>query len=150
MDVRPYAPSDRAACLDIFDSNTPQFFHPVERPDFEAFLNLPDCAYFVMEHEGGVVGCGGYAIAENGAVASLVWGMIRTDLHGHGLGRFLLLFRLREIGRAGGVQMVRLGTSQRTAAFFGKQGFKTISVDKDGYAPGIDRIEMAMKLAVCA
>jgi ribosomal protein S18 acetylase RimI-like enzyme len=149
MDVRAYSPADRAACLAVFDSNTPRFFDPAERRDFEAFLNRPDGFYFVMEHDGGVAGCGGYAIAEEKSLASLVWGMVRADLHKLGIGRFLLMYRLREITKAGGVQLVRLGTSQHAALFFEKQGFKVTGIRKDGYASGMDRVEMVMKLSVC-
>lgn len=28
---RPYLPADEADCLDLFDSNTPQYFGPAER-----------------------------------------------------------------------------------------------------------------------
>jgi N-acetylglutamate synthase-like GNAT family acetyltransferase len=103
----------------------------------------------VIEHEGSVAGCGGY-VSEDKSMASLVWGMVRSDLHRLGLGRFLLLFRLRRISQTMSVPIVRVGTSQHTMAFFEKQGFKAVSVEKDGFAPGIDRVEMVMKLAVCA
>ena len=148
MDLRAYCPADREACLEVFDSNTPRFFDRSERAGFESFLAAPMCSYFAMEHEGAIVACGGYGIEEDGKTASLVWGMVRADLHRRGLGRFMLLFRLREIGKTR-VELVRVATSQHTAVFFQKQGFKAISVQKDGYAPGIDKIEMVMKLAVC-
>ena len=150
MDIRLYSAADRPACMDVFESNAPQFFHPSERACFQAFLDAMDCAYFVIEHESRVAGCGGYAVAEDNSMASLVWGMVRRDLHRLGLGRFLLLFRLRRIRQTTSVPIVRLGTSQHAVAFFEKQGFKAVSVEKDGYAPGIDRVEMVMKLAVCA
>jgi ribosomal protein S18 acetylase RimI-like enzyme len=149
MDVRPYLPADHARCLAVFDSNTPRFFDPSERRNFETFLDAPFCSYFVMEHDGAIVGCGGYAVEEDKSLASLVWGMVRHDLHKRGLGRFLVMFRLKEITRTSGVQMVRLGTSQHTAHFFEKQGFKVAGIEKDGYASGIDRVEMRMKLSVC-
>ncbi len=150
MEVRPYSPADHAACLAVFDSNTPPFFDPAERPDFETFLDAPFCFYFVMEHDGALIGCGGYAIGEDESLASLVWGMVRNDLHRRGLGRFLVMFRLKEITRTSGAHWVRLGTSQHSAPFFEKQGFKLVSVEKDGYASGMDRVEMRMKLSVCA
>jgi ribosomal protein S18 acetylase RimI-like enzyme len=150
MDIRLYSLADRAACLEVFDSNAPQFFHPLERASFEAFLDAMDCAYFVIGHESRVAGCGGYAVSEDKSMASLVWGMVRSDLHKLGFGRFLLLFRLRRISQTNSVSIVRLGTSQHAVAFFEKHGFKAASVKKDGYAPGIDRIEMMMKLVVCA
>ena len=149
MDIRPYLPSDRQACLAVFDSNTPDFFESHERSGLEEFLSSPNCSYFVMEHEGSIAGCGGYSISEEKALARLVWGMVRRDWHRQGLGRLLLLFRLREITKAGGVQMVRLDTSQHAAPFFERQGFKVTSVAKDGYSAGLDRVELTMKLSVC-
>ncbi len=149
MDLRPYLPTDRAACLGLFESNVPEYFDPAERTGFEAFLDDPDCPYFVMEHNEAIVGCGGYALAQQDSLASLVWGMVRRDSHKLGLGRFLLLYRLREIGKADGIQIVRLDTSQKAEPFFRKQGFKATGVVKDGYGPGLDRIEMVMKLTVC-
>jgi N-acetylglutamate synthase-like GNAT family acetyltransferase len=149
MDIRRYLPADRDACLAVFDSNTPKFFRSHERRDFEEFLDGPGCSYFVMEHDAAIVGCGGYFVTEEKTLARLVWGMVRHDLQRQGLGRFLLLFRLREIAKAGGVQMVCLDTSQNTAVFFESQGFKVRRVTKDGYAARLDRVEMAMKLTVC-
>jgi N-acetylglutamate synthase-like GNAT family acetyltransferase len=150
MEVRPYSPADKTACLAVFDSNTPRFFDPTERAGFETFLTAPFSPYFVMEHEGAIVGCGGYAIENDNLLASLVWGMVRNDLHKRGLGRFLVMFRLREITKANGANLVRLATSQHTASFFEKQGFKVVNIEKDGYAPGMDRVEMRMKLSVCS
>lgn len=150
MDVRPYLPADREACLAVFDSNTPQFFHASERTAFDQFLDSRAANYFVMEHDGNIVGCGGFAIEENPQQASLTWGMIRKDLHRNGLGRFLLMFRLREIGKASSAGMVRLSTSQHSQRFFESQGFRVLEVIPDGFASGIDKIEMAKKLSVCA
>src|SRR5579863_9346104 len=140
MDVRPYSPAEKAACLAVFDSNMPRFFDSAERGPFEVFLDAPFCSYFVMEHDGAIVGCGGYAVEQEGSLASLVWGMVRSDLHQRGLGRFLVMFRLKEITKASGAQIVRLGTSQHTAGFFERLGFKVAGIEKDGYASGIDRV----------
>ena len=149
MDVRQYLPADREGCLTVFDSNMPDFFKSHERRDFEEFLSSPNCRYFVMEQDSVIAGCGGYFITENRALARLVWGMVHRDWQRKGLGRFLLLFRLREITKAGGVELVRLDTSPLSTPFFERQGFKVMRVAKDGYAPGLDRVEMLMKLTVC-
>jgi N-acetylglutamate synthase-like GNAT family acetyltransferase len=142
MDVRSYLSSDRDGCLGVFDSNSPDFFQPGERREFEEFLDGSNGSYLVMEHEGTIAGCGGYFITEQRAVARLVWGMVRRELQRQGLGRLLLLFRLREITKAGDVERVVLDAPQRSAAFFQGQGFKLV-------AGGPDRVEMVMKLAVC-
>jgi N-acetylglutamate synthase-like GNAT family acetyltransferase len=137
MDVRRYLPTDRIACLSIFDSN-----RAAGRAGFEKFLEAPEGPYFVMEHDGGIVGCGGYTVDAESRLATLVWGMIRRDSHGQGLGRFLLMFRLREIGKLGGIERVRLETSQPAAKFFEGQGFKIVGPVNEG-------VEMVKKLTVC-
>jgi len=149
MDVRPYVAADREACLAVFDSNVPDFFRAGERVEFEKFLDTPKCAYFVMDLDDGIAGCGGYYVTEEKIVARMVWGMVRRELHRKGLGRFLLLYRLHEVGAAGTVQLVQLDTSQKAAPFFASQGFKLTNVIKDGYGAGLDRVRMTMKLAVC-
>ncbi len=150
MNVRPYVLTDRDACLAAFDSNVPNYFQAQERRDFEAFLDDTNCHYFVMEQDSAIAGCGGYFLTENKALARLVWGMVHRDWQRQGLGRFLLLYRLREITKTGGVEMVRLDTSEHSAPFFESQGFKVMRIVKDGYAPGSDRVEMTMKLTVCS
>ena len=149
MDVRQYLPADREGCLTVFDSNMPDFFQSDERLEFEEFLNEPNGRYFVMELDSGIAGCGGYFITEDKALARLVWGMVHRDWQRKGLGRFLLLFRLREITKTGGVELVRLDTSSLSAPFFERQGFKVVRVVNDGFAPGFERVEMMMKLTVC-
>jgi N-acetylglutamate synthase-like GNAT family acetyltransferase len=149
MDVRTYLRADRDACLAVFDSNSPDFFKSHSRQDFEEFLDGPGGPYFVMEHDGAIIGCGGYFVTAEKALARLMWGMVRRDWRRQGLGRFLLLFRLREITKAGGVEMVHLDTAPDSAPFFQSQGFKVSRVAKDGYAAGVDRVEMTMKLTVC-
>lgn len=144
MELRPFTPADRAACLAVFDSNLPAYFDAAERPPFEAFLDAAKRPYFVMEHDGAIVGCGGYAIEAEAGLASLTWGMIRADLHRNGLGRFLLMYRLREISKAGNIARVRLSTTPHAAGFYEKQGFRTGGADAQG------RIEMIKKLTVCA
>ena len=58
MLFRAYQASVTAACLELFDSNTPAFFAPSEREDFEAYLaEAPH--YFVLVLEDRIVGCGG-------------------------------------------------------------------------------------------
>ena len=150
MDLRPYENTDRDPCLAVFKSNIPRFFHPAELDEFVNFLKSPSGVYLVMEHEGETVGCGGYAVIDGSSVARLVWGMVRSDLHSMGLGRFLLLYRLRAIAKISGIETVRIQTSQHSAPFFAKQGFKIVEVLEDGFAKGLDRVEMTMRIVVCA
>lgn len=149
MDVRPYLLTDRDACLAVFDSNAPEFFLAHERAEFESFLDTPSGSYFVLDHDGLIAGCGGYVIGDEPALARMAWGMVLRDWQRKGLGRLLLMYRLRQITKAGGVQFVSLDTTQRSAPFFLSQGFKAVNVAANGYGPGLDRVEMTMKLNVC-
>jgi N-acetylglutamate synthase-like GNAT family acetyltransferase len=138
MDLRPYLPSDREACLEIFDSNFPR----ETRGQFERFLQQSPATYFVMEHEGALLACGGYHLDAVQGLATLVWGMVRRDSQKMGLGRYLLMYRLREIGKAGGIDRVRLQTSPESAKFFEAQGFKVVNAANH-------RVELLKKLTVC-
>jgi len=140
MDLRPYLSPDRDACLAIYDSNAAS---PEDRKKFEAFLSNPDGPFFVMEHDGRILGCGGFTTSAEPGIATLVWGMVRSEAQGQGLGRYLLMYRLREIGKLPGIQRVRLLTSRPAARFFEGQGFK-VAGEVDG------QVEMVKKLTVCA
>ena len=56
---RPYDPKDQAACLALFDANTPRFFAPSERPEFASHLQScgdPDTPYMVLIENGALRG----------------------------------------------------------------------------------------------
>jgi N-acetylglutamate synthase-like GNAT family acetyltransferase len=141
MDIRPYTTADRDPCLAVLHSHTQPRLPGDER--FQTFLEILHGPFFVMEHDAAIVGCGGYVLSPETDSARLLWGMVRSDLQRQGLGRFLLMFRLREIGKHGDVRMVHALASKSAAPFFEKQGFRTLSVSDDG-------VELVKKLAVCA
>jgi N-acetylglutamate synthase-like GNAT family acetyltransferase len=142
MDVRPYQPSDCLACLAVFHSLTPALLDPATLPIFEAWLDNPTGQYFVMQHDESVAGCGGYSFSPDGTAATLQWGMVHRNSQKMGLGRFLLLYRIREIGKAGTANLVFAHPPRPSAGFFEKQGFRV-------NLPGPDRIELVRKLTVC-
>jgi N-acetylglutamate synthase-like GNAT family acetyltransferase len=144
MDIRIYHAQDREACLAVFDSNVGSgFFAPDERTAFAEFLDNPKGTYLVMEHDSRLVGCGGYSAEAGAPVAGLTWGMIHRELHRQGLGRYLLLYRMKEIGRVPGVQTVQLRTTTEVAPFFEKYAFRVVGTAEGGL------VEMRMKLQVC-
>lgn len=151
MRVRDYMPADHAACLKVFDGNVPEYFLPSERDDFSAFLHALTGPYLVVEDATAtVVACGGHAIEPGSGNARLCWGMARRDLHRTGLGRLLLDARLERIRAEGRAEVVELGTTQHTYAFFERRGFRTVSVEPEGYGPGMDRYEMRVSLGAAA
>jgi len=116
MELRPYSSGDHAACVGLCG--------PFSVPDH----------FVVMEHDGAVIGCGGYT-----SDGELVLGTIRPDLRRQGLGRFLLLARLRELAKLPGVSHARLRAPAGFASFYAKQGFK----------PAGPEGEMQLRLNVC-
>jgi predicted GNAT family N-acyltransferase len=139
--LRPYTHADRAACLEIFDGNTPPFFDPSERPDFVNFLERQPCPFFVLEQGGLVVACGGYGTQENGNIV-LAWGMVCRDLHKNGLGSLLLVKRLERILEEDPQARIVIDTSQHTCAFFERFGFKITGQQDNYYGPNLHRIDM--------
>ena len=145
MHFRAYDPRDRAACLEIFDGNAARYFSPGDREAFAAFLEAPVAFYGVLcDDQGMVVSCGGLAPSRSDpAAAVLMWGMVRADLHGRGLGRELLQRRLERLADFPDVRKVTLHTSHETAGFCAKMGFRETARIPDGYRPGLHRCEMS-------
>jgi predicted GNAT family N-acyltransferase len=142
---RPYRAADRPACIDLFGTNVPRFFHEDERQDFARFLDTEARHYLVVLEGELIVGCGGFALNKDGRQASLCWGMVRSDRHGEGIGAQLLLARLQVIATTSATH-VRLATSQHTAGFYRRYGFVAQSIQPDGFAPGLDAVEMRLRL----
>jgi predicted GNAT family N-acyltransferase len=153
--IRPYLAEDRIACIQIFKSNSPQYFDNSELTDFELWLNGQDQKilayrnskveqYFVIEEENKVVGCGGYYIITDTLIANMAWGMIDHSWHKQGLGHQLFKFRIDEIKKAHPNHSISLNTSQHTFPFFERFGFKVTKITKDGFANGMDKYEMLL------
>lgn len=149
--VRPFEPRDHDVCLALLASNTPEFFAPQEQADYVRFLRTHQETYFVLERDGEVVACGGVALFPDDAAgmqldvnsAGLTWGMVRRDLHAQGIGTALLEARLGWLRtHAPQVREVRLATSQFTTEYYARRGFQVRHVTRDGFAPGVDAIEM--------
>lgn len=146
---RGYQPDDKAACLAIFDSNVPRYFDLIERPLFADFLDAPNGRYFVLELNGCVVGCGGY-VREDPDIdgtrsVTFTWGMVDNARHKKGLGQALAEHRLAAIRSERDIDEVRLSTTPEVAPFFARFGFIAGPVEKDGYAPGMDKVVMRIE-----
>ncbi|MBV9788017.1 MAG: GNAT family N-acetyltransferase [Chloroflexi bacterium] len=150
MQIRLYQPSDKSACLDVFISNVPTFFADHEYAEFAAFLDtLPGAGhYLVVESaQSAIVGCGGYFLNADRTIAGLMWGMVHRNYHRQGLGRALLLARLSAICDEQQAQSIELDTSQHSYGFFATLGFQVTKIQRDGYAPGLDRYDMHLALS---
>lgn len=140
----PYFPSDRESCLEIFDSNTPGFFAPSERKEFERFLDDLPGPYFVLKvDDQKVIGCGGYAVSrDHEDVAILCWGMIHRVFQRQAWGGRLLEYRLTEIETQPKFCKVSIETSPESSGFFKKFRFQIVEVVEDGFGLGRDLVRM--------
>src|SRR4030095_12321937 len=135
MNIRSYSQSDRHACLEIFESNTPEFFIPTDSDGYATFLdNLPG-PYFVLEQFGQIAACGGWAL-DTAGVVDLTWGMVRREFQRRGLGRELLRFRLNAIRNDGRATLVRVRTARLVQEFFVREGFSVVDVVLNGLGRG--------------
>ncbi len=137
-----YSAGHREGCLAVFDSNADRYFAPFERDLFAEFLGdraLSEPFWVLLESER-VTGCGGYYLQDG--TAYLNWGMIERSQHGRGHGQFLLDRRLEQIRAECAGRPIRIETTQHTQGFFQKHGFGVIACAPDGFAPGLDRVEM--------
>jgi [ribosomal protein S18]-alanine N-acetyltransferase len=152
--IRKYRPGDHRSCLELFRSNVPKFFDPVEEEFFEqwltgldenrlAYSNTEQEFYFVVEDGGQLVACGGYYIALNTRQTRMCWGLVDNKKHRQGYGRRFLEFRINEIRQKHPDSDIALDTSQHCFGFFEKMNFTVREVIKDHYAPGLDKYEMS-------
>ncbi len=143
ISIRNYTPEDRSPCLEIFKSNQPKYFADYEYEEFSKWLEGEQSKYFsVLESEGEILGCGGIYLDEEQKEIGLAWGMIHSNCHGMGLGTLLTNYRIGQMENIGKGYLQVVRTSQLTARFYEKMGFKIKSTEKDGWAKGLDKVSM--------
>ena len=90
-----------------------------------------------------VIAFGGYEISPFYNLATLVFGLVRADRHGAGIGRQLLEYRLRHMAKSPSrPRYVTVDTHLHTAGFFERCGFIEIARWPGGYRSGRDRVDL--------
>lgn len=145
--IRRYQETDRKAVLEAFRSNVPAHFPASEEAWLRSCLNDPDGPLFVVVEGGEVVGFGGYELSDFYNLATLVFGLVRADRHGTGLGQMLLTYRLAHMARRKlRPRYVTVDTHPHTAGFFERCGFVEIARWPAGYRSGLDRVDLRFEL----
>lgn len=131
--------------MDIFDANCPEYFAPNEREEYERFLEEVHDDYEVCEADGRV--CGAFGLFDDGqSVKALNWILLDPETQGIGVGS-KIMERVENLGRASATKIVRIAASHKSAPFFARFGANTTSLTKDGWGPGMDRVDMELKLS---
>ena len=145
--IREYQDSDRPAVLDAFRSNVPAHFPASEEAWLESCLDDPDGPLFVVLDDLELIGFGGYELSEFYHLGTLVFGLVRADRHGTGIGRALLHYRLRHMAASDlRPRYVTVDTHPHTAGFFERNGFVEIARWIGGYRSGLDRVDLRFDL----
>jgi GNAT superfamily N-acetyltransferase len=92
--IRHYRPGDRKVVIAAFRSNVPAYFPASEESWLRSCLDGPDGPLFVIVDDGELIGFGGYELSKFYHLGTLVFGLVRADRHGTGIGRMLLNYRL--------------------------------------------------------
>lgn len=149
--IRHYRPSDRKQVLAAFRSNVPAHFPASEERWLRSCLDEPDGPLFVVVEDGAVIAFGGYELSPFYDLATLVFGLVRADRHGTGVGRLLLVHRLRHMAkRKLRPRYVTVDTHPHTAGFFLRCGFIEIARWPAGYRSGRDRVDLRFELTDAA
>ena len=141
---RSYRSADCQACIDVFDANCPEFFAPNERTAYRKFLETVPGGYEVCVVDGRVRGAFGL-LGGAGEQKRLSWILLDPRVQGAGIGSRIMK-RVVHLGRASQTRIVNIAASQKSAAFFARFGATAASTTTDGWGPGMDRIDMVLRL----
>jgi len=130
--------------MSIFDANCPAFFAPNERQDYLRFLDGTPKGYEVCSVEGKV--CGAFGLfADDQDVKRLNWILIDPQTQSTGVGSKIMK-RVIQSGRQSQTRVVKIAASHKSAAFFARFGAIVTSSTKNGWGPGMDRVDMELTL----
>ncbi len=143
--LRPYRSLDQEAILNLFLSNTPEFFHPREYDDLMGFLAGSEVStFYVVERAKEIVACGGYLIKDQKAL--LTWFIVDPGSHGMGLGKLLIDHHLEAL-KVAGVNLVEVRTSQLAYRFFEKFGFRLMFTKPDYWGPAMHLYQLEREIS---
>ncbi len=150
--IRDYRKEDLHGCVQVLESNLPDYFAEHERDEFiddlqsrERLSEDKQWPYFVLATGSRILGCAGYCVDQQ-YTATLIWGMVTREAHGQGLGQALLNYRVLHM--LGKVRKVALDTTPRSFGFYQKQGFVRTGFVENGYGEGLDKILAQLDLTV--
>lgn len=140
---RPYTHADRQACLELFDENCPEFFAPNERDDYANFLDAEPEGYEACIVGDRIAGAFGL-IAGNARRMHLNWILLDPKFQGLGIGS-AIMGRITTLAMAAGTHVVDIAASHKSASFFAKFGAAATATTRDGWGPGMHRVDMELR-----
>lgn len=139
-----YSIDDKKACLEIFDSNCPEYFSPNERDEYSNFLDGCPANYEICRNSDQLVGAFGL-IDVSEESAALNWVLLATESQGQGIGSTIMA-RVIESAQKTGISVVSIAASHKSAPFFARFGATSVKMTEDGWGPGMHRVDMVLSL----
>ncbi|SFB78890.1 N-acetylglutamate synthase, GNAT family [Parapedobacter composti] len=146
MLIRDYRFDDQPFILELLRLNTPMYFAPEEEPDLRYYLAHELEAYFIVEHECQLIGCGGINFSNDRTTATISWDIVHPMYQGQGIGTWLLNHRIARIQSLPNSRSITVRTSQFAHKFYEKNGFKLTEIRESYWAKGFDLYHMEYTL----
>lgn len=139
MRIRPFKTTDNELLIGIFNHNTPKYFAQHELNEFLSYLQTPHAStYFVVEENGRIIGGAGYEIRKSDASGRINWIFLHPEFQNSGIGKEVVKQIILLLKSDRSINKLIIRTSQFAYVFFEKLGYKTILIEKDHWAPGLD------------
>lgn len=145
--IRLWEGRNKAPLIKLLRLNTPRYFAAAEEKDFIVYLEREVDAYYVIEENEEIIGCGGINYGfDDGKSARLSWDIIHPQKHGQGYGSALVKHRLNEIAKHSSVEFIIVRTTVEAEKFYEKFGFVLKYAEKDFWAEGFDLRELHLDI----
>ncbi|WDF70157.1 GNAT family N-acetyltransferase [Sphingobacterium oryzagri] len=142
INIRPYLPQDKDSVLELMSLLVPTYFAEEEIADLDHYLDQEIELYFVAERQGKIVAAAGINFEKAEGIGKLSWDFVHPEAHGQGLGTKLLQHRIHILQSLDDIKTISVRTSQMAYRFYEKNGFETVAIKKDFWAPGFDMYKM--------
>jgi ribosomal protein S18 acetylase RimI-like enzyme len=140
--VREYEPEDFEACVEVHQSNEPDYVAPAERSSFKQFLKGGTSYFLVVEHDGDVIGCGGLELVGDPDSATLMHSMIHREYQRRGFGSALLAAQMALLETEEMPVELWASAPPQTAGFYERLGFQEQPPE-----PGADQPQFSLQVA---
>ncbi|MCM4161542.1 GNAT family N-acetyltransferase [Antarcticibacterium flavum] len=144
LKIRSFTSADLDRVMELLRLNTPQYFNASEEKDLQEYLTNKTEEYFVAEHDNVVIGAGGINYFPAEKTARISWDIIHPSHQRKGIGKQLLLYRLKILTSHPSVHKIIVRTTPLVAGFYEILGFTSTTLEKDYWAQDLDLQVMEM------
>lgn len=139
MLIHPFKTTDIDPLTGVFLQNIPKYFAQHELDEFLNYLQSSHAnTYFVIKKNDTIIGGAGYEIRKSDASGRINWIFLHPEFQNSGIGKEVVKQIILLLKSDRSINKLIIRTSQFAYVFFEKLGYKTILIEKDHWAPGLD------------